>query len=369
MVPIVRRMIWKDRSRFAITVVGVGFSVMLMLFLSGVYEGVKRGATGYVAGSRADVWVCQNTTTNLLRSSSYWDAGLLERIGQLAGVREATGILRVLTTATINGESVTLFMFGFDPKSDLGAPSVLIDGTAQIRRREIVLDKAFASKHRLATGESLAVHGAWFRVAGISDNTNATVAQFAFTTLDDAQQLIGMPNCTSFGLVTLDGTQTEDQVIRSIVTQFPALTAFPHNAFNRNNLRELATGVLPILAAISFFGAVIATMVITLMLYGSVLEQREDYALLKAMGAREPYVVGLMLRQAITVAMVGFFLGLAADLAVAPLLATIVPEMAPVFTLPAGLMILGGTLCVGVAGSWGPVHTLARVFPAEVFRA
>jgi len=53
MIPIARRMIWREKTRFFITAAGLGLTAMLMMFLLGVYEGVKRGSTGYVEANRA----------------------------------------------------------------------------------------------------------------------------------------------------------------------------------------------------------------------------------------------------------------------------------------------------------------------------
>lgn len=60
MVPVVWRMIWKEKARFLITVVGIGFTLLLILFLLGIHEGAKNGATAYILNSPADIWICQN---------------------------------------------------------------------------------------------------------------------------------------------------------------------------------------------------------------------------------------------------------------------------------------------------------------------
>ncbi len=72
----------------------------------GVYEGAREGATAYIAGSRADLWVSQSTSTNLLRSSSFLDSRIQAAVLQIPGVDSVESLLRLLSTATIHGEDL-----------------------------------------------------------------------------------------------------------------------------------------------------------------------------------------------------------------------------------------------------------------------
>lgn len=366
---IVWKILWKERTRFLITVAGVGFSAMLILFLFGVYEGVKAGATRYVADSPAKIWICQNNSNNLLRSSSFLKASLNDAIQQTEEVDEVTGILRVLVTATIHDRPFTLFVFGFDPESKLSAPSMLMRGHSDIHSGDIILDKAFARKHRLTMGDSIQIQGKTFRVSGICEGTNTIVAQFAFTTLRDAQKLLGFSDIVSFFLISTTGKIRIEDVILSLKKRFPELAVFTKRVFIQNNLQEMSTGVLQILGTIALFGIIIGAAVITLMLYGSILEKREDYALFKALGANQKYLVSLVLWQSLLLATMGFAFGLLFNISISPLIIRFVPEMTLIFSWQAAVTVFVLCLCVGALGSWMPIHKIRYIYPAEVFRA
>jgi len=369
MVPLAWRMISKEKVRFLITVSGVGCAVMLMLFLVGVYEGVKRDSTSYVVTTPADIWICQKNSTNLLRTSSFLFSSIEDEIRKVKGVNQVAGLLRFIATARINSQSVTLFIFGFDPKSGLGAPLTLIRGRSIINSREIIIDKTFAAKHKLALGDRLHIQGYDFRVVGISRGTNAFVTQFAFTTLEDAQLLIGLPGIISFFLIRTEASADKTLIIDSLKKQFPSLAVFDKQEFVRNNLEEMETGVLPVLWAIAFFGALVSTAIITLMVYGAILERREDYALLKAIGARQTFLVSLVLKQSLWGALAGFVFGLLLHAVSTPLLMAWVPEISSFLTFKAVGFIFAASLVIGVMGSWLPLHKLSHIYPAEVFRA
>ena len=106
MVPLARRMIKGSKSKTLITILGVGFIIMLILFLVGIFEGVKIGSTGYVVNSTADIWICQKNSTNLLRSSSFMSSSIGQKIYRLADIEKVAGILRVLVTAEINNQKL-----------------------------------------------------------------------------------------------------------------------------------------------------------------------------------------------------------------------------------------------------------------------
>ena len=217
MVPIARRLLLKQKSKFVITISGIGFSVMLMLFITGIHEGVKNGVTGYVANSPAQIWLCQKNSTNLLRSSSFLNESIIGDIRKVEGVKNADRILRIITTAEIHGKPVTLFLFGYKPNSISGAPNV-IEGTSKIENGNIILDRSFALKNRLKLGDTIKIQDSDFRVAGFCTETNAIVAQFSFTTLQDAQSLLGFPNIISFILVSPENNISD---LKKVCLQHP----------------------------------------------------------------------------------------------------------------------------------------------------
>jgi len=128
-------------------------------------------------------------------------------------------------------------------------------------------------------------------------------------------------------------------------------------------------GVLPVFAAIGVFGALLGGLIVALMLYGSVLERREDYAMLKAIGASDRYLAGLVIRQALLASTLGFVWGALLAGMATPLLKRLVPELSLRYTWQAALAILAGAVIVGALAAVIPLRVLRRVYPAEVFRA
>jgi len=369
MVPMARRLLLRQKGRLFVTIGGVGATVCLLLFLFGVYEGVKDGVTRYVHTTDADLWVCQRNANNLLKSSSYLPAGVVDEIASIDGVAVSAPLSRLFTRATVGGRTTsTLFLFGFDPTRKLGAPRTLTAGTTELRPHEIVLDRTFAAEYRLALGATIDLQGVPFRVAGLSDGTNTLLSQFAFVRGDDAETLLGIPGIVSYCLVKVARGADAGAVARRIRDRLPNVAVFPRDEFEQNNLDQM-DGVLPVFAAIGVFGALLGGLIVALMLYGSVLERREDYAMLKAIGASDLYLAGLVIRQALLASILGFAWGALLAGMATPLLKRLVPQLSLRYTWQAALAILAGAVIVGALAAAIPLRVLRRVYPAEVFRA
>jgi putative ABC transport system permease protein len=373
MIPVARRLLLRNRGGAIVTVAGIAATVALLLFLFAVHDGVKDGSTRYVRTAGVDIWVSQKNSDNILKSSSFLPSSLAERIAAIDGVAVASPLARVITKADIGGRrSSTLFILAFDPATRVGAPTTLSEGTTQLRRRDIILDRSFVEKYGLTLHGPLDIQGKRFRVAGISEGTNALVSQFGFTRLDDAADLLGLHGTASFIVVRVRQVQQRAQqravVAKRIRAALPDLAVHESPDFVRFHEEEMESGVVPVFATAAFFGAVVAAFIVALMLYNSVLERREDYATLKALGASQRTLLRIVLAQALLVTTAGCVLGGIIVAILTPLLLKAVPALAIQYH-PSLIVVLPLALLVGAIAAAVPIRLLRRIYPAEVFRA
>jgi putative ABC transport system permease protein len=369
MIPLATSLLRRSPARFLITAGGVAVVTMLMLFLSGVFEGVRRNALGYVNDAGADAWICGPGAGNLLRSSSFLPDTLVRATRRMPGVEAAAGLLRVIVSSRADGRDVSFVVFGFDPDAGLGRPRTIVAGRGIPREGEIVLDRVFARKYGYTVGGALRINGRRFAVCGISDRTNAVESQFCFMRERDARSVLGVGGVTGFVLVRFANASAGDSCIAALRRRFPETAVYDRAAFLANNEEELRKGVLPILGTIAVFGALAGIAIITLLLYGSVLERREEYAVLKAIGAPTRTLFLLVLRQSLLGSGAGFAAGTACSFAAGSLIERIVPEVSLAVTGTAVAVIGMAAAAMGSLGALLPARAVARIYPAEVFRA
>ncbi len=369
MIPVARRLLLRNRGGLIVTVSGIAATVALVLFLFAVHDGAKDGSTRYVRTAAVDIWISQKNADNILKSSSFLRASTAEEVTEIDGVAVASPLARLITKATIGGRrSSTIFVLAFDPATKVGAPTTVVDGSTDLKPGEIVLDRAFVETYDLAVGSALEIQGKHFRVAGVSEGTNALVAQFGFARLDDAEELLGLKGIASFIVVRLKHPADRAAVARRIRAQFPDLAVHQSEDFIRFHEEEADTGVLPVFFTAAAFGAVVCAFIVALMLYNSVLERREDYATLKALGASQRYLLRIVVGQALLVTAAGCFFGGLFVAGLTPLLRVAVPALAIRYS-PSMLIVVPCVLLVGGLAAAAPVRMLRRIYPAEVFRA
>ncbi len=367
-VPLTRRMIVRDRTRFAITIAGVGMTVVLMLFLLALYDGVRTEANGWVASRPIDAWVAQKNTTNFIKASSFIPAEQADSLRAEPGVAQVTPLLRLITLLETGPRRFTAIVIGIEPASDLARPDVS-EGSAQLAPNGIVLDGALARRMKVALHDSVVIEGRSFHVTGISRGTNSVLTQFAFITLDDAHAVLGFPGIVSYLLVRAAPGVSSAALMARLESRAPRTSVIAQDVFAENNMDEMRGGLIPILAAVAVLGGFVAVVVLTLLLYGSVLERREDYALLKAMGAPSQVLGWVMFGQAFAAVCGGVILGLVAYAIAVPLAATFAPAVPLALSLRTVLLVAAGAMLTGALGALLPLNRITRIPPAEVFRA
>jgi ABC-type antimicrobial peptide transport system permease subunit len=232
---------------------------------------------------------------------------------------------------------------------------------------EIVLDGAFAAKQRITVGDWISITNDTLRVVGLSAGTNMFVIQYAFVTLNKAQEIAGLPNMVSCYQVVANRDSDPTTVAAAIQTEFPGLAVYGSDVFLQNNVREMESGILPMLYVVALIGAIVLTTILSLILSVNVLEQRHMFAVLKALGAPSGYIPGYVIQQALILATTGTLVAFGLFHPLRLLVQWMTPEVA-VVSSPAHMALAGGgAVLVSLAASFLPNQRLRHIYPLEAF--
>lgn len=354
--------------RLLLTVGGVALCIILMLFLLAVYRGAADGSVDYIRRNKADLWVLQRNATNILRGSSLVSAAQGERIATVPGVGTVSPVLFLLSTVKKGGDVRTIFLTGFEPDSGLGGPPQLVQGRNIRRDDEIVLDKSFAQKFKFVVGDDVDLQGRRLKVVGISGWTNAFVIQYAFVTLRFARDLIGFPSLATCFLVRIGEGADLGGVQARIREELPGLEVYDHPTFLQNNIQEMKSGFLPLLYTVAAIGAVVLTVILSLLLSVNILERRKDFAILKTIGSPLAFLWGMVIKQALLISSASSLAALAAFFPLVRLIERVSPEVSTKSTFG---QIAAVVLAVGVmslVSSGISIRRLRRIYFLEAFR-
>lgn len=353
--------------RYVLTALGIAFCSLLMFFLVGLYNGVSYSSVEYIRANHADLWVVQKHATNILRNTSLLPSSYETDLNCTEGVESAAPLFFILASMKLKDTDASVFLAGYDPASGAGRPPVIAEGRNIRTDDEIVLDKAFALKYGLHIGEEVRINEEKLRICGLSDGTNMFVIQYAFISLNKAHDVVGFRYVVSCYQVNVQQGQSLTAVKSAILAKLPKVAVFDNTTFIANNVREMRSGIIPLLFFVTLISAIVLTAILSLILSINVLEKRKDYAIMKAIGCQHAFISGILIRQAVILSMSGLVLGLLMYFPMVSVLERISPEIDTRTSLLQIGAISAGVLLISLVGSIFPIRKLKQIYPLEVF--
>jgi ABC-type lipoprotein release transport system permease subunit len=355
---------------------GVAASSILVLVQLAAYRNVTGSVRTYVSQPGIDLWVAPRGTDNLVRSSGLMDAEEVAQLRQLPGVAAAHRILRVFVSVTRDdGASIQdgrrplhLLGIGYQSPAGLAGPPRFVAGRAPRGEHEVALDRTAARSLGVGLGDRVLVNQRRTRVVGLTGETNLLATQFVFFDLEAAENATGFFGDASFVALRLQPGRSEAGTRRLIERRLEDVSAFTRAAFVDSSVREAAAGFLPLLALITGIGLTMTLVLVALLLQAAVEARRGQIAVLLALGAAPVRLALAVLRQSLTLVLVGGVLGAAAALGLALLLDLRCSVVQLAFRAGDVALVLGLFGLAGALAALTPLLRLSRVDPLEAFR-
>jgi putative ABC transport system permease protein len=365
-VPVARRNLFAEKARFAISVAGVAFAVLLILIVVALYRGWSR--TGQTFEEMpGDLWVVQQGTSDPFHSISLLQRSQLEGVAAVPGVDAVVPVLaRAMTFRAPDGE-VSARLLALDLPAAMQAPD--------LRARYapdpggMIIDDTLSRKSGLETGDRANFGATTLTVAHVGGRSGEALQQFVFVNFADAQRIFGVGGIVSYGLVVLDPAADRDAVERAIAASDPGLQVYTKEGFASSIRKEIDDSFLPIITILVGIGFVVGAAVVGLTIYTATIERTREFGVMKAVGASAGFVYRIVLSQAAMLTATGFAVGLAGAWGVAQLAVAAVPEFMTVFRWQDVALVFGAAILMAIIASFVPVRRLNSIDPAVVFRA
>jgi putative ABC transport system permease protein len=362
---VARRNLLQEKIRLGLSVGGVALAVMLILLLNGFLTGLYRQITSYLDRSPGSIIVSQEGVGNLLGATSLLPAGVSEKARQVEGSGEVVPILSQFIILDLHGKKQPGYLVGYEPEQG-GGPWQIAEGREPRADDEMVFDRVLAERHDMGLGDEVEIMGKDFTVVGLSDGTTSWMTSFVFLRKSAAESLLGVPQGTSFLLVTPAGRSAE--VVRDGLDALPGVDALRKTEMAANDLRLFATFFslpLQLMVGIAFL---VGTLVVGLVIYTATVERQREYGVLKAVGSRNGLLYRVVVLQALFAAVPGVGLGVALGYASSVLIMAVRPQFLVVLEPRDVFRAVGLGVIMALAAALLPARTMARLEPAKVFR-
>ncbi|HEX7949569.1 MAG TPA: ABC transporter permease [Candidatus Limnocylindrales bacterium] len=360
-----RRNLFRDRTRFLLSVLGIAVSVGLILLLAGYRAGVYRQASAYLDNTPGSVVVAEQGIQDFLGTSSVLPPAALHAVESTPGVDRVIPVVSQFVIFERHGRKDGFFLIGYDPATG-GGPWKLVEGREPSADDELVIDRTSARQHDVAIGDQLTLLDRTATVVGLSDETTFWAGSIAFARLTTLEALFRSPGLRSFLLVTpAPGVSPEALRDRLAVPGTEVILKREVIANDAKLMARVYDAPIGLMVAIAF---VVGVLVVGLVIYTATIERRREYGAVKAIGARNRTLYRVVTMQAVIAAVVGAIAGIGLAFGAGAALMAWRPQFLVAIEPSAVGIVLASSLLMALLAALIPAWSVARLEPAEVFR-
>lgn len=387
MVSIARKNLFAEKTRFFVSVGGVAFSILLIIFLLGVYNAFNRLLVDYVESFAADLVIAQEGVTDMSHTFSLLDASKMSQIETISGGK-AYGLVNRTTNARVREEDgskiinfpgrkkgenkkakkATISLMGFDTVTGVGSPPIMLAGSNTPKKNEIIVDRVFSKQNDLTLGDSVELFDEVFTIVGITDKNNMMIYSRAFVDLGEAQDVLHQKGRVNFILVSLPDPTQASEITAKLESNISGITVYKKSDFAKSNAKALLDTFVPIILVVTVIGFATGAVVVGLTIYTATLEKIREYGVLKAIGASRKRLFLIVFEQALWSSILGYFLGLIFAWIVSSLVVDVI-NMVVVFNVQIYMMAFGASVVMSFVAAYIPIIKIAKTDPAMVFRS
>lgn len=361
-----------DPTRFFVTAVGIGLSLVLVTVQLGLLAGFDRTISAMLDHAKADLWIVPAGT------AAFDDPALLfnnERYSALA----ITGVQRVTPMAVgfaewrkPGGGSLSVVVVGSEPNANTIAPWDITSGQAKDLRAPdaVAIDTSYAEQLGVQrVGDLARIEGRPARIAIMTNGIRSfTTSPYVFASLFQARQYFGTDAArTSYLAVELSPDADPALVKSRLASKLPNVDILTPGEFRWRNVERwlLETGAGIALLAGAALALLVGAVLMTQTLFASVNDHRKEFATLRAMGCSKGFLRAVVFCQGGIGAAAGCALALAADFAVVAISAgsTMPIHITPGLTL----LIFGLAVLIAMVAAWIAASKVSLIEPATVF--
>jgi putative ABC transport system permease protein len=334
-------------GRFALTAVGIGLLLMIVLGMSGIYRGMIADALVVVDHIGADLWIVQRGTRGPFAEVSRVPANLEHRLRAVPGVASARTFVSHNVQREHHGKPLRMNVHGLSWPGDKGEWVNLIAGRPLGQAHyEMIADASLG----LALGERLDLGKDTYTVVGVSKGMVSSGGDgIGFFTTQDAQAIqfdlpgeairlerasrvrraagqdigqvqplllerggglsseipaLARPMVSAVTLRVAAGFDPE--VVAATIAGWPDVSVYTQEGQSQLLVRGMIDKARRQIGLFRALLVIISTIIMALILYTLTLDKIHDIALLKLMGARNSMIAGLILQQALLLGALGF---------------------------------------------------------------
>ncbi len=315
MVSIARRNLFHDKVRLGVTLLGITFSVVLIFNAGGMYIGFLIKASNLIDHAGADLWVTSRNLQNFDFALPIPES----KIRKIRETRGVAGIEKLILAFSVvqlkGGITDSVEIIGYNPDSGIGGPWRMVVGHPRDVKYGPYLIVDETARPRLGgvkVGDTVKVLRRRFKVVGISREATPFISTpYIFMSYDNAKPYLFTPGATSYVLVKVRKGYPLEEVLRSL-RRLEGVDVYTSSqlAWKTRYFWTVRTPIALGVGVTALLAFIVGMVIVGQTIYTATVERLREFGTLKAIGATNRQILGIIIEQAILTALMGYLLGL-----------------------------------------------------------
>lgn len=313
----------------------------LVLTIVGLTRGLIDASAARNRGVGADVMIRPPGTSIMGLSTAPMSEGMVTFAEKQPHVVLAQGVV-----AHSIGGLESIMGIDLDRFTKMAGGLRYLQGGPFQQKTDILIDESYAEQRKLKAGDTLEVAGQKWYVRGVVESGKLGKL---FVDKSYLQQVTANTGKISLVYVKLDDPKNTQAVIDSMKKQLEGYPIYSMEEFISYLTPSHVPGVTPFISVLIGLSVVFGFLIVFLAMYTAVLERTREIGILKALGATSIYVMGMLIRETLMLALVGAVIGILMTFGARALILFFVPSSLPVVVVPdwwpiAGLISIAGAV-------------------------
>ncbi|MGY3174182.1 putative ABC transport system permease protein [Pseudomonas sp. TE12234] len=368
------KLLVNDRAKFSALLVGITFSVFLMMQMTAMFAGILNRAYSTVTNIGAPMWIIDpavNTPTSVIPLPDY----LLDAVRSMKQVEYAVPIfIGSAQVRLANGNYQGVSVIGLDDTSLFGRPALeqgVIEDIYAENAFIMVHDAEFSKLGNPTIGTSFELNDHRGTIVGIAKVLvgGLTGVPTLYTTYRRATEYIPTTRFKVSYILLKSRSKQAQAAIKQQVAQL-GYVALTRQEFNQRiaNYYIYQTGVGTNILMMTIISFLVGLSISGQTFYTFILENLDKFAALKAIGAKSRELVYMILFMATFTAMTGYGLGIGLVTLMIAIARTYLPNYAAIITFWNLGLAFGLVLLIAGFSSYLGIRKVLRIEPFDIFR-
>jgi putative ABC transport system permease protein len=381
-IPLAWLQLMREKIRLLVALAGIAFACILMFMQLGFQDSLLESAIRFHVALKGEIFLVSPQSNALIAMNTFSQRRLYQALG-FEGVRAVSPVYLsfALWKNPETRRTRSIFVVGVDPSADLvDLPGLTPDELEEIKKADVVLfDRRSRSEFGpiaqwFEAGQEVVteVGNRRVRVGGLFE-MGATFGADGTILTSDLNFLRIFPQREP-GLVDIGVVQLQPGVDpKPLLEQMRALLPEDVRVLSRAEFIDMERSYWEEGTAIGFIfglgvamGFIVGIVIVYQILYTDVSDHLAEYATLKAMGYTDTYLLGVVLQEALLLAVLGYIPAFALAVLLYDLTAnaTLLPIA---MTFNRAMLVLGLTVSMCFISGAIAVRRLRAADPADIF--